>query len=61
MGQDDTLKRNDQETSRYATIKLWRSDSIDSQLAVGNGMINCLDKITTPVCIMTKGTTVDYC
>ena len=45
MGQDDTLKRNNQETSRYATIKSWRSNSVDSQLAIGNGMINGMTKL----------------
>ena len=46
MDQGDTLKRIDQEASKYDTLKSWRSHSVNSQTIMKDGKINDICKIT---------------
>ena len=46
MDQGDTLKRIDQEASKYDTLKSWRSRSVNSQMIIKDGKINDTCKIT---------------
>lgn len=46
MDQGDTLKRIDQEASKYDTLKSWRSHSVNSQTIMKDGKINEICKIT---------------